>query len=223
NGELGENKGVNLPGVSTSLPALADKDKQDLIWGCQQEVDFIAASFIRKRTDVEEIRELLKANGGEAIQIISKIENQEGLDNFDEILAASDGIMVARGDLGVEIPVQDVIFAQKMMIEKCNIASKPVITATQMLDSMIKNPRPTRAEAGDVTNAILDGTDAVMLSGESAKGKYPIEAVTVMATICERTDKMIVPALELYDDYDDPNSRRVTNAVCRGAVETAEH
>ncbi|WP_392559847.1 pyruvate kinase PykF [Orbus mooreae] len=218
NGDLGENKGVNLPGVSIQLPALAEKDKQDLIFGCEQGVDFIAASFIRKRSDVEDIRAHLKAHGGEDIQIISKIENQEGLDNFDEILEASDGIMVARGDLGVEIPVEEVIFAQKMMIRKCVKASKPVITATQMLDSMIKNPRPTRAEAGDVANAILDGTDAVMLSGESAKGKYPLETVNIMATICKRTDKTIPASLELPAG----NKLRITAAVCCGAVEIAE-
>ncbi|MEG0866986.1 MAG: pyruvate kinase PykF [Hafnia sp.] len=204
-GDLGENKGVNLPGVSIQLPALAEKDKRDLVFGCEQGVDFVAASFIRKRSDVMEIREHLKAHGGENI--------------FDEILEASDGIMVARGDLGVEIPVEEVIFAQKMMIEKCNRARKVVITATQMLDSMIKNPRPTRAEAGDVANAILDGTDAVMLSGESAKGKYPLEAVSIMATICERTDRVMQSRIETLHDS---RKLRITEAVCRGAVETAE-
>jgi pyruvate kinase len=218
-GDLGENKGVNLPGVAVKLPALAEKDKADLKFGCEQNVDFVAASFIRKKEDVLEIRELLNANGGENIHIISKIENQEGVDNFDDILDVSDGIMVARGDLGVEIPVEEVIFAQKMMIEKCNRARKVVITATQMLDSMIKNPRPTRAEAGDVANAILDGTDAVMLSGESAKGKYPIEAVTIMAQICARTDNVL--KAELGSRLDSPRLR-ITEAVCKGAVDTAE-
>lgn len=219
NGDLGENKGVNLPGISIALPALAEKDKHDLIFGCQQKVDFVAASFIRKRADVLEIREYLKQHGGEHIRIISKIENQEGLNNFDEILEVSDGIMVARGDLGVEIPVEEVIFAQKAMIDKCVRDRKVVITATQMLDSMIKNPRPTRAEAGDVANAIIDGTDAVMLSGESAKGKYPLEAISIMATICNRTDIVVDSRLE----YAHQNHKlRITEAVCCGAVETAE-
>ncbi|MFP3014152.1 MAG: pyruvate kinase PykF [Arsenophonus sp.] len=219
NGVLGENKGVNLPGVSISLPALAEKDKQDLIFACKQGVDFIAASFIRKRADVEKIRTHLIHNDGKNIQIISKIENQEGLNNFDEILEVSDGIMVARGDLGVEIPVEEVIFAQKMIIEKCVAARKVVITATQMLDSMINNPRPTRAEAGDVANAILDGTDAVMLSGESAKGKYPIESIKIMATICERTDRVIASRI---DDRKIRHKLRITEVVCRSAVEMAE-
>ena len=210
NGDLGENKGVNLPGVSIALPALAEKDKQDLIFGCEQGVDFVAASFIRKRSDVIEIREHLKAHGGENIHIISKIENQEGLNNFDEILKVSDGIMVARGDLGVEVDMEEVPVLQKQFIHKCNVAAKPVITATQMLDSMIRNPRPTRAEASDVANAIIDGTDAIMLSGETAAGKYPIEAVGTMVRIAT-----YIEAHQLHDNTQLLQQEAVRNATVR--------
>ena len=217
NGDLGENKGINLPNVSVNLPALAEKDINDLKFGCEQGIDFVAASFIRKAEDVLAVRKVLCENGGENIKIISKIENQEGLNNFNEILEVTDGVMVARGDLGVEIPVEEVPFAQKMMIEKCNEAGKPVITATQMLDSMIKNPRPTRAEANDVANAIIDGTDAVMLSGETAKGKYPVEAVKVMARIAEKTDPLIYTNVEFENE-----DATITEAVAKGTVDVAE-
>ncbi|QJC30531.1 pyruvate kinase PykF [Enterobacteriaceae endosymbiont of Neohaemonia nigricornis] len=218
NGILLENKGINLPGISIQLPTLSDQDKKDLIFACENEVDYIAASFIRKKQDVLDIKEFLQIHGGSRIQIISKIENQEGLNNFDDILNVSDGIMVARGDLGVEIPVEDVIFAQKMIINKCNCFGKIVITATQMLDSMIKNPRPTRAEAGDVANAILDGTDAVMLSGESANGQYPLESIRIMSIICERTDLTMNNRINYYPN----NDMSITDAICRSAVEIAE-
>jgi pyruvate kinase len=218
NGVLGEHKGINLPNTHISMPFMSEKDKSDLLFGIEQGVDFIAASFTRSRRDVLDIREFLDANGGEEIKIICKIENQEGLDNFEDILATADGIMVARGDMGVEIPAQEVIFAQKHIIKRCNEAGKIVITATQMLDSMIKNPRPTRAEAGDVANAVLDGTDAVMLSGESAKGKYPREAVATMSAICSRTDREIPARIERNDN----DRLSVTDAVCLAAVEAAE-
>jgi len=172
-----------LPNVSIGLPAVTDKDKLDLIFGCEQGVDIVAASFIRKADDVLDVRKILNANGGDHIQIISKIETQEGVDNIDSIIEVSDGIMVARGDMGVEIPIQKVPMVQKMIIHKCNKAGIPVITATQMLDSMIRNPRPTRAEASDIANAIFDGTDAIMLSGESANGDYPLESALIMSKI----------------------------------------
>lgn len=190
-GELGERKGVNVPNVKVKLPAVTEKDIDDILFGIQQDIDFIAASFIRSAKGVKEIRKILKENHAEHISIIAKIENAEGVENIDEIIEASDGIMVARGDLGVEIPAQEVPHIQKMIIKKCNERYVPVITATQMLDSMIRNPRPTRAEVADVANAIYDGTDAVMLSGETAAGKYPIEALKMMNEIAENTEQYV--------------------------------
>ncbi len=237
-GIVKNHKGVNVPGVKINLPALTEKDISDIEFGISQGIDYIAASFVRKSSDVLAIREVLENNNATHIQIISKIENQEGIDNIDsilqvsdgimvargdlgveiptpeipiaqkmmirkcnklgkpvitatQILQVSDGIMVARGDLGVEIPTPEIPIAQKMMIRKCNKLGKPVITATQMLDSMMRNPRPTRAEVTDVANAIYDGTDAIMLSGETAAGKYPVEAVRTMATIAKRTEETL--------------------------------
>ncbi|MBC2397498.1 pyruvate kinase [Clostridium tetanomorphum] len=190
-GYVANHKGVNVPGVATSLPSLTEKDKEDLKFGCNVGVDIIAASFIRKASDVLAIRKVLEQNGGSDIQIFSKIENHQGVDNIDEIIRFSDGIMVARGDMGVEIPIEQVPLVQKMIIEKCNKAGKAVITATQMLDSMIRNPRPTRAEASDIANAIFDGTDAIMLSGETAGGKYPVEAARTMARIAQATEAQL--------------------------------
>lgn len=185
NGTIGERKNMNLPGVVVDLPTFTEKDVNDIVnFGIKNNVDFIAASFVRKASDVVNLRKLLADNGGSQIDIICKIENQEGLENYGEILKETDGIMVARGDLGMEIPPSKVFLAQKMMIREANIAGKPVITATQMLESMINNPRPTRAECSDVANAVFDGTDCVMLSGETANGPYFDKAVTVMARTC---------------------------------------
>jgi pyruvate kinase len=219
-GIIGNHKNINIPGVAINLPAVTDKDVDDIKFGIEKGIDFIAASFIRKAADVIAIRKVLEKNGGEHIQIISKIENHEGVKNIDEIIKLSDGVMVARGDLGVAIPTEEVPLVQKMIIEKCNQAGKPVITATQMLDSMIRNPRPTRAEASDVANAIFDGTDAIMLSGETASGKYPVESVETMARIAEKTETAL--------NYDSilrrkrrQNDMTVPDAISLATVETA--
>ena len=188
-GKINSNKGVNLPGVKTSLPSLTEKDIGDLKFGVKNGFDYVAASFIRTKEDCLNIKKYLKQFGGEHIKLIAKIENQEGLDNFDEILTACEGVMVARGDLGVEIPLERIPIEQKKMIKKCCKAGKIVITATQMLDSMINNPRPTRAEVTDISNAIIDGSSVIMLSGETAAGKYPIESVRYMNNIALETEK----------------------------------
>ena len=220
-GELGEKKGVNVPNAKLSLPSITEQDRSDILFGLEEGIDFIAASFIRDADGVREIRHLCCENGGEHVDIFPKIECALAVYHFDEILKVSDGIMVARGDLGVEVAPEVCPTIQKEIIAKCNAASKPVITATQMLDSMIRNPRPTRAEVTDVANAINDGTDAVMLSGESAAGKYPLEAVRMMANIALTTEATI-PEHKPFDfDLIDPGRNRVNAAVGLSAVTTA--
>ena len=220
-GPVKNHKGINVPGVKINLPAITEKDINDILFGIENGIDFIAASFIRKAQDVLEIRKILEDNKAGDIQIISKIENQEGVDNIKEIIDASDGIMVARGDLGVEIPPEEVPLVQKSIIKRCNTVGKPVITATQMLDSMMRNPRPTRAEVTDVANAILDGTDAIMLSGETAAGKYPLESVQTMTNIANRIENSI--------DYKRAQRTKilgkditVTNAISHATCTTAQ-
>ena len=219
-GELGEKKGVNVPGVPIQLPSITDKDIEDLKFGIQEEFDFVAASFIRSADAVRQIRKIL-TDGGSQMKIISKIESQEGLDNIDEIIEASDGIMLARGDLGVEIDAKRIPQLQKEIIQKCNYHGKLVITATQMLDSMIRNPRPTRAEVTDVANAVYDGTDAVMLSGESANGKYPVEAVRTMASIVEYTEQFLNYKQFKTRMVEKTMHESIGNAMCAASVTTA--
>ena len=220
-GVLGNKKGVNLPGVEVNMPFISPKDHDDILFGIKEGYDFIAASFTRTAADVKEIRDILEKNGGQEIKIIAKIENQQGVDNIDSIIEAADGIMIARGDMGVEIPLEDVPVIQKDIIAKVYTAGKQVITATQMLDSMIRNPRPTRAEVTDVANAIYDGTDAVMLSGETAAGRYPLEAVRMMAKIAESSE----PYLD-YRTYNRRDVKRsdhvISNALSSATVRTAE-
>ena len=218
-GKMSTRKRVAAPGVSLGLPPISDQDAKDIIFGCKQDMDFVAASFIQRASDVEAIRELIKKNNGH-MEIIPKIENLEGVKNFDAILAVSDGIMVARGDLGVEVPAEDVPLIQKDIIRKCNKAGKPVIVATQMLESMTNNPRPTRAEVSDVGNAILDGTDAIMLSGETANGDYPVEAVSTMNCIAQRIES----ALEYKDLFVERGFEHLesrTRAVAHATVQMA--
>jgi pyruvate kinase len=222
NGILSNHKGVNLPGIKTNLPSLTPKDVDDIKFGIENDIDMIAASFVRKKEDVYDIRKVLEDHGGQDIKIISKIESQEGVDNIDEIIKASDGIMVARGDLGVEIKTELIPLVQKEIIRKCNIAAKPVITATQMLDSMQRNPRPTRAETTDVANAIIDGTDCVMLSGETAAGKYPVEAVRTMRNICittELSNDFEENIYELEIDSEVTTTNSISRSTCKLASE----
>jgi pyruvate kinase len=219
-GMISTKKNANVPNVKTNLPSFTEKDVEDLKFGCEIGVDYVAASFIRKASDVLAIRKLLEQFGGQDIQIISKIENQEGVDNIDEIIKFSDGIMVARGDMGSEIPIEKVPSAQKMIIEKCNRAGKFVVTATQMLDSMERNPRPTRAEASDVANAIMDGTDAVMLSGESANGKWPVESAQTMARIAREAESMLKYE-EILNKKRESHIYNVANAISLATCTTA--
>lgn len=219
-GMLSNNKKINIPGEANNLPFITDKDREDLKFGIEHDFDFIAASFVRNANDIKDLREVVRKQGGEKIKIISKIEIREGVQSIDEIISISDGIMIARGDMGVEIPFEELPSIQKMIIKKCYNAGKLVITATQMLDSMIRNPRPTRAEITDVANAIYDGTSAIMLSGETSVGKYPVESLLTMSKIAVETERDIDYVRRFNEDHA-AVSRNVTNAMSRAACDTA--
>ncbi|MEK5060181.1 MULTISPECIES: pyruvate kinase [unclassified Paenibacillus] len=216
-GVLKPRKGVNLPGIKTTLPGVTERDKKHIAFGLENKVEMIAASFVRKGADIEEIRSILKQNKAEHVQIYAKIENQEGVDRINEIIEASDGIMVARGDLGVEVPIEDVPMVQIELIQKCNLAGKPVIVATHMLDSMQVNPRPTRAEVSDVSNAVLQGADVVMLSGESAAGKYPVESVRTMAAVAKKAESLIDYRSEFFKKREQ-HATKITEVISQSAV-----
>lgn len=223
-GVVSNKKGINLPGVNINMPFVSQKDKEDILFGIQEEFDFIAASFTRTADDVLEIRKILDENGGRDLNIIAKIENQQGVDNIDSIIEVADGIMIARGDMGVEIPLEDVPVIQKKIINKVYNAGKQVITATQMLDSMMKNPRPTRAETTDVANAIYQGTSAIMLSGETAAGKYPVEALRTMVKIALRTESDIAYNKEFSIFSRDHETKidmttAISHATCMTAID----
>ncbi|MCQ2609615.1 MAG: pyruvate kinase [Lachnospiraceae bacterium] len=219
-GELGEHKGVNVPGLAISLPDLTDKDREDIRFGIKEGFDIIAASFVRSANCIKEIRKILDENNSH-MKIIAKIENEEGIKNLDEIMNEADGIMIARGDLGVEVKNYEVPYFQKEIIKKCNEKGKIVITATQMLDSMMRNPRPTRAETTDVANAIYDGTDCVMLSGETANGKYPVEAINMMNKIAIETEKHIDYSARREHMFLHDLNKTITNTVCKMVVNSA--
>ncbi len=219
-GVVSNHKGVNVPDVDLSMPYISDKDREDILFGIEQDVDFIAASFVQKKEDILQLRKLLEKNGGEDIRIIAKIENAQGVANVDDIIEVSDGIMVARGDMGVEIPYEEVPVIQKKIINKVYRSGKQVITATQMLESMIKNPRPTRAETTDIANAVYDGTSAIMLSGETAAGAYPVEAVRTMVRIAERTERDVDYRKRFFQNEREVNPD-VTDAICHATCTTA--
>lgn len=221
-GKLSNHKSINIPNVEIPMPYLNDVDKSDLLFGIEHNVEYIAASFVRCADDLKKLRKFLKDNGGQDIKVISKIENGQGINNFDEILELSDGIMVARGDMGVEINFEKIPAIQKMMIEKCNREGKIVVTATQMLESMTENPRPTRAEVSDVANAIYDGTTVIMLSGESAAGRHPVEAVRTMANIAVNAENTI-NYYEKYVDRSADMEPNLKNAICASAYNAAKY